>query len=309
MKIRAFRKTVLLHVYPTLPDNPKQVLADLFPDIVADTIDQMFEACANDLNSCFEVLSGLSDYSTLESSLSPKAPYLRRIASTKQSIAGQNDLNDDDLNAPIFDVKGYKKPRKPDKALVSVVSDGGATSLDGKYLSIPQTLDEESFVDAWPQMPPTLAIDAFSQFESAQQVVIVGGGPVGLRTAIEVALLGGEAIVVEKRSNFNREQILHLFPWVVHDLTKLGAKMFYPQSAVDEFSWAKQYNQSLFAQLKDDLGVDVENVVYYREEVHYVVMTPKRSSLVNAGILATKELDSVDVGRLHDYVRKVLAFF
>ncbi|ETW08315.1 hypothetical protein, variant [Aphanomyces invadans] len=294
MKIRAFRKTVLLHVYPTLPDNPKQVLADLFPDIVADTIDQMFEACANDLNSCFEVLSGLSDYSTLESSLSPKAPYLRRIASTKQSIAGQNDLNDDDLNAPIFDVKGYKKPRKPDKALVSVVSDGGATSLDGKYLSIPQTLDEESFVDAWPQMPPTLAIDAFSQFESAQnmpeilgawktfnvnrstvrpnlvyshlkrhlqpvlsfrqlrvfeildrkrsesrlyaeaaarsrQVVIVGGGPVGLRTAIEVALLGGEAIVVEKRSNFNREQILHLFPWVVHDLTKLGAKMFYPQ--------------------------------------------------------------------------------
>ncbi|RHY00303.1 hypothetical protein DYB36_013282, partial [Aphanomyces astaci] len=75
-----------------------------------------------------------------------------------------------------------------------------------------------------------------------------------------------------------------------------------------QFSWAKQYNQDMFAALKADLGVDVENVVYYRDEVHYVVMTPKKASLIDAGVLETKELDSVNSDALQLYVRKVLAF-
>ncbi|RHY10898.1 hypothetical protein DYB25_004830 [Aphanomyces astaci] len=416
MKIRAFRKTVLPQVFPNPPDNPKQVLADLFPDIVADTIDQMFDACANDLHSCFEVLCGLSDYSTLDTSLSPKASYLRRQRGKLPSTGPEDDLKpDDDLHAPLFEVKGYQKPKKLDRSMVSSKPVAASRGLDDcQFFSMPPPLDDGA--DTWPPLTPGEATEAFAAFETAQshllpslsfrhvrifdildekrqetpfyaqhparsrRVLIVGGGPVGLRTAIEVALLGGDAIVVEKRSNFNRENILHLFPWVVHDLTKLGAKVFYRRTsfeAIDEdgdgyvirtspplpdpcrrvsalvgaggnrdtighlvdigrksfspspavgavvifpnrrtkaevtlcqFSWAKQYNQDMFAALKADLGVDVENVVYYRDEVHYVVMTPKKASLIDAGVLETKELDSVNSDALQLYVRKVLAF-
>ncbi|RQM22348.1 hypothetical protein B5M09_008858 [Aphanomyces astaci] len=418
MKIRAFRKTVLPQVFPNPPDNPKQVLADLFPDIVADTIDQMFDACANDLHSCFEVLCGLSDYSTLDTSLSPKASYLRRQRGKLPSTGPEGDLKpDDDLHAPLFEVKGYQKPKKLNRSMVSSEPVAASRGLDDcQFFSMPPPLDDGT--DTWPPLTPGEATEAFAAFETAQshllpslsfrhvrifdildekrqetpfyaqhparsrRVLIVGGGPVGLRTAIEVALLGGDAIVVEKRANFNRENILHLFPWVVHDLTKLGAKVFYlfdqtsfeaidedgdgyvirtnpplpdpcrrvsalvgaggnrdtighlvdigrksfsPSPAVGavvifpnrrtkaevtlrQFSWAKQYNQDMFAALKADLGVDVENVVYYRDEVHYVVMTPKKASLIDAGVLETKELDSVNSDALQLYVRKVLAF-
>ena len=39
---------------------------------------------------------------------------------------------------------------------------------------------------------------------------------------MEAALLGGEAVVLEKRCTLNRENILHLFPSVVHHLASLG---------------------------------------------------------------------------------------
>ncbi|RHY09257.1 hypothetical protein DYB36_008799 [Aphanomyces astaci] len=237
MKIRAFRKTVLPQVFPNPPDNPKQVLADLFPDIVADTIDQMFDACANDLHSCFEVLCGLSDYSTLDTSLSPKASYLRRQRGKLPSTGPEDDLKpDDDLHAPLFEVKGYQKPKKLDRSMVSSKPVAASRGLDDcQFFSMPPPLDDGA--DTWPPLTPGEATEAFAAFETAQRVLIVGGGPVGLRTAIEVALLGGDAIVVEKRANFNRENILHLFPWVVHDLTKLGAKVFYRRTsfeAIDE---------------------------------------------------------------------------
>ncbi|KAF7245616.1 [F-actin]-monooxygenase MICAL2 [Varanus komodoensis] len=57
--------------------------------------------------------------------------------------------------------------------------------------------------------------------------LIVGGGPCGLRTAIELAFLGAKVIVVEKRDTFSRNNVLHLWPFTIHDLRSLGAKKFY----------------------------------------------------------------------------------
>ncbi|XP_051545613.1 F-actin-monooxygenase mical2b isoform X14 [Myxocyprinus asiaticus] len=57
--------------------------------------------------------------------------------------------------------------------------------------------------------------------------LIIGGGPCGLRTAIELALLGAKVVVIEKRDTFSRNNVLHLWPYTIHDLRNLGAKKFY----------------------------------------------------------------------------------
>lgn len=58
--------------------------------------------------------------------------------------------------------------------------------------------------------------------------LVIGSGPAGLRTAIELQLLGAsKVVVVEKRSRFSRNNVLHLWPFVIDDLKSLGAKKFY----------------------------------------------------------------------------------
>lgn len=60
-----------------------------------------------------------------------------------------------------------------------------------------------------------------------RKLLVVGGGPVGLRTAIEGIMLGAEVDVVEKRESFTRNNVVHLWPFVVEDLKGLGAKHFH----------------------------------------------------------------------------------
>lgn len=48
-----------------------------------------------------------------------------------------------------------------------------------------------------------------------------------MRTAIELAYLGAKVVVVEKRDTFSRNNVLHLWPFTIHDLRDLGAKKFY----------------------------------------------------------------------------------
>ncbi|KAE9063564.1 hypothetical protein PF005_g28326 [Phytophthora fragariae] len=62
-------------------------------------------------------------------------------------------------------------------------------------------------------------VDVYKQKPAAKKrVCIVGAGPVGLRAAVELALLGSHVSVLEKRTKFNRENMLHLWPWVVQDV-------------------------------------------------------------------------------------------
>ena len=58
-------------------------------------------------------------------------------------------------------------------------------------------------------------------------VLVVGAGPVGLRMAIEAAYLGGKVSVVEKRDSFSRNNVLHLWPFLISDLKALGVKSFF----------------------------------------------------------------------------------
>uniref|UniRef100_W5LK88 F-actin monooxygenase n=1 Tax=Astyanax mexicanus TaxID=7994 RepID=W5LK88_ASTMX len=57
--------------------------------------------------------------------------------------------------------------------------------------------------------------------------LIIGAGPCGLRTAIELAFLGAKVVLLEKRDAFSRNNVLHLWPFTIQDLRGLGAKKFY----------------------------------------------------------------------------------
>lgn len=59
------------------------------------------------------------------------------------------------------------------------------------------------------------------------QCVIVGAGPCGLRTAVELGFMGARVVLLEKREAFSRNNVLHLWPFTIHDLRGLGAKKFY----------------------------------------------------------------------------------
>ncbi|GMF38920.1 unnamed protein product [Phytophthora fragariaefolia] len=250
-----------------------------------------------------------------------------------------------------------------------------------------------------------LNVDVYKRKPAARKnVCIVGAGPVGLRAAVETALLGGQVVVVEKRAVFSRESRLHLWPWVVQDMIALGAKVFYPQfcktstyfhvstrqlqvillkvalligvkvySSTDfesivppaleenggnifysvatipqipvmeftavlgasgtndklaepaginrfvysndealgivcyfpnlgtsdetkakEFSWTTRRKHPMLDKLRD-IGFDMENVVYYRGEMHYLVMTPKRQNLLDRRVVGQNHPRSSDL--------------
>ncbi|KAG7248085.1 hypothetical protein CRUP_032333, partial [Coryphaenoides rupestris] len=45
-----------------------------------------------------------------------------------------------------------------------------------------------------------------------------------------------------------------------------------------------------FLDLKEETGIDLENIVYYKDKTHYFVMTAKKQSLLDKGVV------------IHDYV-------
>ena len=61
----------------------------------------------------------------------------------------------------------------------------------------------------------------------SSKVVVVGAGPCGLRTGIETQLLGATTVILEKREEFTRCNVLKLWKFCVEDLKLLGIKKFY----------------------------------------------------------------------------------
>uniref|UniRef100_A0A3B4A061 Molecule interacting with CasL protein 1 n=1 Tax=Periophthalmus magnuspinnatus TaxID=409849 RepID=A0A3B4A061_9GOBI len=233
--------------------------------------------------------------------------------------------------------------------------------------------------------------------------LVLGAGPCGLRTAIELSLLGAQVVVIEKRETFSRNNVLHLWPYTIIDLRNLRnlcAKKFYGKfctGALDHVSirqlqlillkvalllgvevhsgveyqglveptgengWMAQikpashpvssyqfdvfisaaggslrpegfkskelrgklaigitanfvnrhtaaeaqvaeisgvariYNQKFFQDLHTQTGIDLENIVYYKDDTHYFVMTAKKKSLLKKGVIKQDCADAEDL--------------
>lgn len=47
-----------------------------------------------------------------------------------------------------------------------------------------------------------------------------------MRTAIEAQLMGSRVVMLEKRKSVTRNNVLHIWPFVIEDLKMLGVKVF-----------------------------------------------------------------------------------
>ena len=58
------------------------------------------------------------------------------------------------------------------------------------------------------------------------------------------------------------------------------------EASVEEISGvAYVYRQDFFKSLAKEHGIELENIVYYKDETHYFVMTAKKHSLLKKGVL------------------------
>eukprot|EP01087_Luapelamoeba_hula_P001011 TRINITY_DN1076_c0_g1_i2.p1 TRINITY_DN1076_c0_g1~~TRINITY_DN1076_c0_g1_i2.p1 ORF type:complete len:1930 (-),score=528.69 TRINITY_DN1076_c0_g1_i2:16-5805(-) len=321
---------------------------------------------------------------------------------------------------------------------------GGAADLQGLpvYTLIKGRVGNTQADTVWQLLDLRLTqVEYHTGFKSRPpRAAIVGSGPGGLRTAIEFALLGAEVMVFEKRMEYSRNNLLHIWPSTIRDLKNIGGKFFHaqlcvggiehiairsmqcmllkialllgvkflpgvgytkadelsagdqPQDPYDrQFCWKIQasavpkdkllvpydekelyvniivgadgensavakdllfdrkimqggraigitanfvngnsreekvirefgllavYNQEYFSKLKEQHNIDLENLVYYREQTHYFVMTAKMRCLVEKGVCRktttdTQQLlarDNLDAAQLEAFVRETATY-
>ncbi|XP_054425794.1 F-actin-monooxygenase MICAL1 isoform X3 [Pteronotus mesoamericanus] len=235
-----------------------------------------------------------------------------------------------------------------------------------QYHKIKTQLNYWSAKSLWAKLDKRAGQPVYQQGQACANTkcLVVGAGPCGLRAAVELALLGARVVLVEKRTKFSRHNVLHLWPFTIHDLRALGAKKFYgrfctgtldhvsirqlqllllkvalllgveihwgvtftglqpppkqggkfipegftvremrgklaigitanfvntrtvEETQVPEISGvARIYNQSFFQSLLKATGIDLENIVYYKDDTHYFVMTAKKQCLLRLGVL------------------------
>jgi hypothetical protein len=84
---------------------------------------------------------------------------------------------------------------------------------------------------------------------------------------------------------------------------------------VKEFSWTTQLKHQMLYKMRE-VGIDLENIVYFRGEMHYLVMTPKRNNLLVRGVVtknipSSKELvqdENVNRDALYAFVNRIVEF-
>uniref|UniRef100_W5KRE5 F-actin monooxygenase n=1 Tax=Astyanax mexicanus TaxID=7994 RepID=W5KRE5_ASTMX len=94
--------------------------------------------------------------------------------------------------------------------------------------------------------------------------LIIGAGPCGLRTAIELSFLGARVVLVEKRDAFSRNNVLHLWPFTIQDLRGLGAKKFYGKFCAGAIDHIIRQLQLMLLKVALLLGVEVHVNVEFR---------------------------------------------
>lgn len=107
------------------------------------------------------------------------------------------------------------------------------TRYEGFYSSVKEQLTSWKAGALWQLLDARAALPEYEGQKACagKKVLVIGAGPVGLRAAVEAALLGASVDLVEKRDGFTRNNSLHLWPFLITDLRNLGAKKFYGKFA------------------------------------------------------------------------------
>eukprot|EP00004_Rigifila_ramosa_P014081 TRINITY_DN3176_c1_g1_i5.p1 TRINITY_DN3176_c1_g1~~TRINITY_DN3176_c1_g1_i5.p1 ORF type:complete len:419 (-),score=94.51 TRINITY_DN3176_c1_g1_i5:62-1318(-) len=109
--------------------------------------------------------------------------------------------------------------------------------------------------------------------------LVIGAGPAGLRMAVELALLGSSVVIIEKRKEFSRNNVLKLWPTAVADLKLLGVKHLYPGFCVGGLEHiALKPLQTFLAKVISILGVRLYPGVAFLEFVEPSAANPKWSA-------------------------------
>ena len=121
-------------------------------------------------------------------------------------------------------------------AYAGLLASVGLTSKQREYSNLSSALQKHTLPHKLSQLLKLLDAKAAKVATVAKQpkrravvaAAVVGAGPVGLRTAIELALIGARVEVLEAREGFSRLQVLHLWEWVEADLTDVGIRVLDP---------------------------------------------------------------------------------
>lgn len=83
--------------------------------------------------------------------------------------------------------------------------------------------------------------------------------------------MGAKVVVVEKRDSFSRNNVLHLWPFTIHDLRGLGAKKFYGKFCAGAIDHISEYLTSHKGNLVscDQILLDLQNSVLFKCVVFY----------------------------------------
>ncbi|XP_061618598.1 protein-methionine sulfoxide oxidase mical3a-like isoform X3 [Phyllopteryx taeniolatus] len=274
---------------------------------------------------------------------------------------------------------------------------GGGGGEQLLYRSIERRLSYWKANALWAKLDRRASQQEYLQNRACRNTTcaVIGAGPCGLRAAVELSFLGARVVVLEKRDSFSRNNVLHLWPFTIHDLRGLGAKKFYGKfcaGSIDHISirqlqlvllkvalllgvevhvnvefkravepprdqrrrkvgwtietWptshvvnrlqvdvivgadghrntlpgfrrkefrgrlaiaitanfknrntraeakveeiggvASIFNQKFFRDLRQETGIDLENMVYYKDDTHYFVMTAKKRSLLDKRVI------------------------
>lgn len=121
----------------------------------------------------------------------------------------------------LFDAIKKETGLKSDANTFSTFFPTLAASLDGRLpknqLSLLQSLESQAAREEY----------GGNKVAEGKVAVVLGAGPCGLRLALELQMLGATTIVIEKREDMTRNNVLRLWPFVMDDLKRLGVRKLY----------------------------------------------------------------------------------
>ena len=172
--------------------------------------------------------------------------------------AASSDLACDRLFAQFCEVTDLGEIFSSFRALCQETG-ADAESYEELYPALKRSLTAWKPQSIWQLLDQRAALPEYdSQLACrGRRVLVVGAGPVGLRLAVEAALLGARVDLVEKRDSFSRNNSLHLWPFLITDLRNLCAKKFYGKFASGSLDhicewlvggYGTVYSSSLFPQ-------------------------------------------------------------